>query len=97
MKKISETEKKIKRILETVPITRKDDNMLYITYWKLVAPDVSFINFFKTPSKYGGATFKRVERCRRKLQARYEELREKESANARFEESLKYEQYVLDR
>lgn len=96
MKKFWDTEKIIKQILEEISITRGDDNLLYITYWRKIAPDISFIEFFKRPVMHGGVTFKRVERCRRKIQEKYPELKDKESADARLEETANYIDYAVN-
>ena len=95
MKKFFETEKTVKKILKDLPITRGDDNLLYIRYWQIVAPKVSFIEFFKEPGKFNGATYKRIERCRRKLQEKYPELKSVKAAEFRFEQETEFKQYGL--
>ena len=95
MKKFFETEKTVKKILKDLPITRGNDNLLYIRYWQKVAPNVSFIDFFREPNKYDGATYKRVERCRRKLQEKFPELKSVKVAEFRFEQEIEFKQYGL--
>ena len=95
MKKFYDTEKIVKKFLKDLPITRGDDNLLYIRYWQKVAPSVSFIDFFRQPSKYGGATYKCVERCRRKLQEKFPELKSVKVAEIRFEQETEFKQYGL--
>lgn len=97
MKKFFMAENAVKEILENVWIARTDDNFLYITYWQKTAPEVSFIEFFKSPGRYGGLAYKTIERARRKLQNKYPELRDSKCACARFEETIKYEKYAIDR
>lgn len=96
MRKFFMAESVVKEILEDIKIARTDDNFLYITYWQKTAPEVSFIEFFKSPGIYGGLTYKTIERARRKLQNKYPELRDSKCADARFEESMKYEQYAIN-
>ena len=95
MKRFYNAEKIVKKILEDLPIMRSDDNLLYIRYWQITAPGVSFIEFFKKPSKYNGATFKHVERCRRKLQRKYPELQSAKAIELRLEEETKFKKYGL--
>lgn len=95
MRKFYDTEKIVKKILEDLPIMRSNDNLLYVRYWQLTAPDVNFIDFFMKPSKYNGATFKHVERCRRKLQSKYSELQSAKAMELRYEEETKFKKYGL--
>ena len=96
LKELFKTEKEVEKILEELPITRKDDNLLYIEYWRRKATDVSFIDFFAKPRKYGGKAYKSVERCRRKIQEKRPELKDAETAAARLEETMKYENYAIN-
>lgn len=97
MKKFFDTENVVKKILVDIPITRNNDWFLFITYWKLKAPEgVNFQDYFNTPWRYGAPSYKHIERCRRKLQSKFPELRDNETAEARFEESMKYENYAIN-
>ena len=95
MRKFYDAEKTVKKILQDLPITRGSDNLLYIRYWQIVAPDVSFIDFFKEPSKYNGATFKHVERCRRRIQEKTPELKSVKVAEFRMEQETEFKKYGL--
>lgn len=95
MRKFYDAEKVVKKILKDLPITRGSDNLLYIRYWQIVAPDVSFIDFFKEPSKYNGATFKHVERCRRRIQEKNPELKSVKVAEFRMEQETEFKKYGL--
>ena len=97
MKKFFDTEKKVKEILEKYPATRKDDWFLLMTYWHLHAPcGISYVEYYHHPWKYNAPSYKNVERCRRKLQSKYPELKDESTADARFEETMKYEQYAIN-
>ncbi len=97
MKKFFDTEKKVKEILEKYPATRKDDWFLLMTYWHLHAPaGVNYVEYYHHPWKYNAPSYKNIERCRRKLQSKYPELKDESTADARFEETMKYEQYAIN-
>lgn len=96
MKKLFELQHEIYEILKEIPITRTDDHLLYVSYWRKKRPDVSFIDFWQNYKKYKASGFAGVERCRRKLQERYPELKDIETAEARFEETMKYENYAIN-
>ena len=97
MKKFFDTEKKVKEILEKYPATRKDDWFLLMTYWHLHAPaGVNYVEYYHHPWKHNAPSYKNIERCRRKLQSKYPELKDKPTADARFEETMKYEQYAIN-
>ena len=96
MIKLTELQKEIYLILKEKPITRTDDQLLYVAYWSKKRPDVSFLDFFKNARYYKCASFVSVERVRRKLQERYPELKDSKTAEKRFELSMEYEQYALE-
>ena len=97
MKKFYGTEKKVKEILEKYPATRSDYWFLLITYWHLYAPaGIIYVEYYHHPWKYNAPSYKHIERCRRRIQARCPELKEKKCAEARFEESMKYENYAIN-
>lgn len=95
LKRLYKLEDEITEILENNPITRTDDQLLYIAYWNIKAPYVSFIDFFETPQKFGGRVYKSVERCRRKIQERRPELKDSKVAEYRNELTMDYEQYAI--
>lgn len=94
-KALLNSEKIVERILEDMPITRKNDNLLFIEYWRRVAPDVSFIDFYKDPFKYKGVQYKSVERNRRKIQSRRPELEDPKTVIIRAGQEMEYYQYGI--
>lgn len=96
MKKLIKLQKDIYEILSEIPITRTDDHLLYVSYWRKKRPEVPFMEFWKNYKRYKASGFAAVERCRRKLQSRFPELKDKETAEARFEETMKYENYAIN-
>lgn len=90
------TEREVEKILEDVPTTRSSDNLLFIAYWIRKAPNISFIDFWTNPKLYKASSYKTVERCRRKVQARRPELRDPKVADARLEKTLEYENYAIN-
>ena len=95
IKKLYKLEEEITEILETNPITRTDDHLLYIAYWGKKAFNVSFLEFWKNPKRYGASSFSAVERCRRKIQEKRPELKQKECAEHREELEMAYIQYAI--
>lgn len=95
MRKFYDTEKIVKKILKDLPTTRNDDYKLYTRYWQIIAPNVKFIDFFNKSNQYNGATFKCVERCRRKIQEKYPELQTVEAKEFRMEQETEFKQYGL--
>ena len=89
------TEKEVEQILEEVETTRTSDNLLFVAYWMKKAPHVSFIDFWKEPRRYGAASYKTVERCRRAVQARRPELKDSHVAELREEAEMDYYQYGI--
>ena len=49
--KLMKLEPIIQDILENNPITRTDDQLLYIAYWQKTMPEVSFFDFCKNYKK----------------------------------------------
>lgn len=95
MIKLSKLQLEIYEILKEIPITRTDDHLLYVAYWSKKRPDVSFLDFFKNARRYKESGFAAVERCRRKLQERFPELKDAKTAKKRFELIQDYEEYAL--
>lgn len=96
MIKLKKLESEIYLILKEIPITRGDDHLLYTAYWSKTKPEVSFIDFWKNYKKYGASGYASVERCRRKLQAKFPELQESKSREKRFELVKEYEDYARE-
>ena len=95
IKELLNTEKEVEQILEDVETTRKSDNLLFVAYWMKKAPYVSFIDFWKEPQKYGASSYKSVERCRRKIQARRPELKDSKIAELRDNAEMDYYNYAI--
>lgn len=95
MIKLKRLEAEIYMILKEIPITRTDDHLLYVAYWSKKRKDVSFIDFWKNYRAYGASGFVSVERCRRRLQEKYPELKDIKTAEKRFALVEQYEQYAL--
>lgn len=83
-------------LLKEKPITRTDDQLLYIAYWSKIKPDVSFFDFFKNYKQYKAKSYKSIERARRKVQAKYPELTEPEVKMKRYELEAEYKKYALE-
>lgn len=96
MIKLIKLQQEIYEILKEIPITRTDDHLLYVAYWSKKRPDVSFVDFWRNHRKYKASNFAAVERCRRKIQERFPELKELGTAEKRFELSMEYEQYAIN-
>lgn len=95
IRELYKTEKEVEKILEEVETTRTSDNLLFVAYWMKKAPHVSFIDFWKEPKRYNASSYKTVERCRRKIQARRPELKISEVAMAREQLELDYASYAI--
>lgn len=110
MGKLSVLEPVVKEILEGVPDARKDDHyLIYIVYARLldkhdlIVPyeesDIfgeMFVDYFMNYKEYKLPCFESVSRCRRKLQATYEELKPaKEVQDARLNETAEYIDYAI--
>jgi hypothetical protein len=96
MIKLKKLEAEIYMILKEIPITRTDDHLLYVAYWSKKRPDVSFIDFWKNYKAYRASSYASVERCRRKIQERYPQLKEMKTAEKRYTMVERYEQYALE-
>ena len=70
MSKIKTVEIRVKELLENVPETRNNDELLYVTYLETY----HYINFnknvFVNYKEYGLPSFKTVERIRRDMQSK---------------------------
>jgi hypothetical protein len=95
LKELFTLESKIKKILIKNPITRDDDQLLFIAYWRETAPNISFLAFYANPEKYGGKKVCSVERCRRKIQENNPELKDKNYVDSRYEQTTAYIQFAI--
>ena len=72
----------VKQILETVPQTRNDDNLLYYRVCDAIDSDVLGFSFgwvLMSMKELNIPSIETVGRCRRKLQNQYPELRANET------------------
>lgn len=95
MIKIEIAETIVYELLKDVPITRMDDQILYIAYWSKTQPEVSFFDFFRNYKQYKAKSYKTIERVRRKIQAKFPELAEPYVQEKRYELEKEYEEYAL--
>ena len=100
--RLNKVENIVKTILEREKETRSDDMYLYYLFCTKYGflNDSSFSKIFKD-SKYrndmGLAVFESVSRCRRKLQADFENLRPSEKVqDARLNKTSDYIDYAID-
>lgn len=97
--KLNKVENIVKTILETEEITREDDMYLYYVFCTRYGflTDSGFTRIFKDKDyrkKVGIASFKSVERSRRKLQEKNKDLKPSEEVEkARIELEQKYKEY----
>lgn len=77
MQKLMKTAKVVKAILEAVPATRDDDDLLYLAVCKEYNPSVDLFPFgtvIANLKSYNLPSYKSVERARRKAQELHPEL-----------------------
>lgn len=100
MAKLNKIEPIVKEILEQYPKAREDDMYLY---WRYIynkigseyMEDVFYDDEFR--KKWGISPYHSVARCRRRLQAKYEELKpSKEIQDIRLNETSDYINYAID-
>ena len=82
-------------ILVERPMTRTNDQLLYIAYWCKERPNVPFLDFFKNYKKYDCRSYKTIERVRRRLQRKFPELADKKTQLKRYELEQEYKEYAL--
>ena len=67
MSKVNVIETRVKEVLENSPLTRENDNLLYVTYLE----EYHYVDFNKQTfidyERYGLPSFKSIERARRKI------------------------------
>ena len=103
MKKLLNTTKLVKKILEEQPETRNDDNLLWLeairetAYEKdcVYALDFGIASLMRNIRFLGLPSFESVSRARRKLQEKYPELRGTEKTRRiRAEREKTFEEYA---
>lgn len=101
MSRLNKVELIVKTILENEIESRADDMYLYYLFCTKYGflNDSTFSKIFREKeyrNDLGLAVFESVSRCRRKLQAEYEELRPSEKVqNARAEKESEYIDYAI--
>ena len=97
MKRIKKVQETVQFILETQPETRNSDDVLLAKVFGIINKDCLMLPFsvvLTNRKTLGLPSIKSVDRCRRKLQRAYPELRASKEVEAfREEEQLKYENY----
>ena len=96
---IKNTEKLVYQILLNVPSTRKDDFILYayVLYKNGIDLNMPTKTFFLNAEKMKAPAFETVSRCRRKIQEKYPELIDKETAEKRYNARLEFFDYSKGR
>ena len=90
------TEQMVLELLESKPITREDDFVLYGFVLKRNGIDLketSLHEFLSTAKKSKYPSFSAVARARRKIQEQRPELKDKATAEARRDEQYEYIKY----
>lgn len=95
--KLNQLEPVVLEILENKPISRTDDFILYGFVLKKfgISLDLTLRKFFTTHRQLNAPSFKSVERCRRKITAFREDLKEAKTAVARDDKQEEYKLYNL--
>lgn len=96
---IKNTETLVHQILLNVPSTRKNDFILYayVLYKHGVDLNMKLKDFFMGAKVLHLPAFETVSRCRRKLQEKYPELIDKETAEKRYNARLDFFDYSKGR
>lgn len=96
-KKLEDTKRYVHIALQNNKMARENDHMLYIEVVYLINPELlrgDFLETFKNQKQLGLPSFETVSRCRRKLQAEYEDLRaDWEVQAARYENQVEFTDY----
>ena len=96
MAKLKTMEKVVLQVLEESPAARGDDNILmYLVISKLNPElcDIPFSRVLYHHTELGLPNFKTIERCRRKLQEKYPQLKDPKKAAIRNAEKQEYIEY----
>lgn len=94
MSKVNVIETRVKEVLENSPLTRENDNLLYVTYLE----EYHYIDFNKQTfinyEQYGLPSFKSIERARRKIQNEERKYKASEGIERnRIEAEQNYKEY----
>lgn len=96
MAKLLMLEPLVEEILLTNPICRKDDYILCIEVLKrFIDLDLPLRYVFKNHKELGIPSLETITRCRRKIQERNQELKDKATANIREREASEFVDYAL--
>lgn len=99
MAKLKTMEKVVLQVLEESPAARGDD---YVLMWLVISKlnpelcDIPFSQVLYYHTELGLPNFKTIERCRRKLQEKYPQLKAPETAKKRREEEQIYRDYAIN-
>ena len=97
MSRIKLIEPLVEDALINVPETRKDNFILYIeVLGRFIDPKISLQEAFLNHKLLGLPELETITRCRRKLQEKNPELRDKEAVSVREKEQEEYRDYAME-
>ena len=97
MARIAKVQQIVHNILIDKPETRADDFILSLEVYKnFVSVEMSLETVFAYHIEFGLPSFASIVRARRKLQKKYPELVNKETAEIRAQEEEEYRAYALN-
>lgn len=88
----------VKEILEEDELARKDDNYLILRVVQIMHPEEvgkTFVDVMFNAKK-NKINFESIRRCRQKVQQKHPELKDIETAEARFEEQSEYQRFAIN-
>ena len=96
LRKLLKLEKVVEEVLIVDELARKDDCYLIFRVIQRLDPEMagSTFEYVMFNAKPRGISFESITRARRKVQRKYPELVEKETASARNIEQLEYMEYA---
>lgn len=100
MNKLYKTEDIVLKVLENQPETRKDDYLLILSVWESICPEIKDLSIsfvFANIKELKLPSFKTIERNRRKIFETRKDLTDKKTTDARFEETITYIDYALNK
>ncbi len=88
----------IKEILEKDYRAREDDAYLIFLVVQKTHPDIAGTTFANVMfnAKKNKINFESIRRCRQKLQAKYPDLKNKDTTSLRSKEQTEYKEYAID-
>lgn len=92
---IKNTHIQVEYILRNVPETRKDDFVLISVFKDFFFKGYTMEQCMLNHNELGFPSFETITRCRRKLQAQYEELVNSETQELRKEQETNFKEYAL--